>query len=119
MVCIVEGDFHEPKFTGIDEVRYGIVQPGFLVEPIKAYSTYSLENVTDLTGVEIATGIRTLEMLSSKRPGEHIWMGIQCVGKQSGATELQSERHKAKHAGGKGFHRVDSLLLKVLCNWLS
>lgn len=54
-----------------------------------------------------------------KKQTEDIWLGIQCVGKQSGATELQSEKHKAKHAGGKGFHRVDSLLLKVLCNWLS
>ena len=39
MVCIVEGDFHEPKFTGIDEVRYGIVQPGFLVDEMIAFES--------------------------------------------------------------------------------
>lgn len=58
MICISEGDFHEPTFHSDNDVRYGIINPSHVVEPIRAYANYNLENATDVTGVEIATGIR-------------------------------------------------------------
>ncbi len=57
MVCISEGDFHEPNFNSAEDIRYGVINSGYLIETIKAYGGYNLENVSEITGVEIATGL--------------------------------------------------------------